>query len=78
MQSTARHNSVRWFRNPIILIVMRQNTDSAVFKKMKDLLEEYYVEPNKINSLSDFQCNDDDFDPFELKWNIYTLIRDVW
>ena len=51
----------------IILIVKRQNTVSTVFKKMKDLLEEYYVEPNKINSVPDFQGNDDDFEPFELE-----------
>lgn len=50
---------------PIILIVKRQNTDSAVFKKMKDLLEEYYIEPNKINSVPDSHGNDDDFQPFE-------------
>ena len=32
---------------------------------MKELLEEYYIEHNKINSVPDSNDNDDDFQPFE-------------
>ena len=33
---------------PISLIVKKGTSTSTVFKKMEDILEEYYVEPNKI------------------------------
>ena len=54
----------------IILIVKKEGCDNAVFKWMKELLKEYYLEPDKIAVYSSevVEVDDDvDFEPFEPK-----------
>ena len=41
---------------PIILTMRKDNAEDPVFKKMKGLVEEYYIEPEKITTVTSIQA----------------------
>ena len=47
---------------PITLIVKRETADGDIFRKMKELVEAYYIEPEKISSSSTIAEGDDDME----------------